>query len=29
MIRYKHTGPITDEALQKTIIPLIKELNKS
>lgn len=27
-IRYKHIGPVTPEALQKTIIPLIKELQK-
>ena len=29
MIRYKHTGPITMEALQKTILPLVQELKKS
>ena len=29
VIRYKHIGPITTEALQKTIIPLINELKKS
>ena len=29
VIRYKHIGPITTEALQKTIIPLIKELKKT
>jgi cytochrome c biogenesis protein CcmG/thiol:disulfide interchange protein DsbE len=29
VIRYKHIGPITAEALQKTIIPLIVELKKS
>lgn len=29
VIRYKHIGPITAEALQKTIIPLINELKKS
>ncbi len=29
VIRYKHIGPITVEALQKTIIPLINELKKS
>jgi cytochrome c biogenesis protein CcmG/thiol:disulfide interchange protein DsbE len=29
VIRYKHIGPITAEALEKTIIPLINELNKS
>jgi cytochrome c biogenesis protein CcmG/thiol:disulfide interchange protein DsbE len=29
VIRYKHIGPITSEALQKTIIPLINELKKS
>lgn len=28
VIRYKHIGPITSEALQKTIIPLINELKK-
>ena len=28
-IRYKHTGPITMEALQKTILPLVQELKKS
>ena len=27
-IRYKHIGPINQEALQKTILPLIAELNK-
>lgn len=29
VIRYKHIGPITTEAMQKTIIPLINELKKS
>jgi cytochrome c biogenesis protein CcmG/thiol:disulfide interchange protein DsbE len=29
VIRYKHIGPITQEALAKTIIPLINELKKS
>jgi cytochrome c biogenesis protein CcmG/thiol:disulfide interchange protein DsbE len=29
VIRYKHIGPITTEALEKTIIPLINELKKS
>ena len=29
IIRYKHIGPITEDALQQTIIPLINELNKS
>ena len=29
VIRYKHIGPITSEALQKTIIPLINVLKKS
>lgn len=29
MIRYKHTGPISMEALQKTILPLVQELKKS
>jgi cytochrome c biogenesis protein CcmG/thiol:disulfide interchange protein DsbE len=28
IIRYKHTGPITEEALQKKIIPLVKELQR-
>jgi len=28
MIRYKHTGPVTQEALQKKILPLVKELQK-
>jgi cytochrome c biogenesis protein CcmG/thiol:disulfide interchange protein DsbE len=29
IIRYKHIGPITEESLVKTIIPLINELNKT
>ncbi len=29
IIRYKHIGPISREALDKTIYPLINELNKS
>lgn len=29
VIRYKHTGPITAEAMRDTIIPLINELKKS
>jgi cytochrome c biogenesis protein CcmG/thiol:disulfide interchange protein DsbE len=29
VIRYKHIGPITPEAMAKTILPLISELNKS
>jgi cytochrome c biogenesis protein CcmG/thiol:disulfide interchange protein DsbE len=29
VIRHKHIGPITSEALEKTIIPLIDELKKS
>ena len=29
IIRYKHIGPITADALEKTIIPLINELKKS
>lgn len=29
VIRYKHIGPIAAEDLQKKIIPLIQELNKS
>lgn len=28
-IRHKHVGPITPEALQKTILPMIAELKKS
>ncbi|HEX8495170.1 MAG TPA: DsbE family thiol:disulfide interchange protein [Pyrinomonadaceae bacterium] len=28
IIRHKHTGPITEEALRKKIIPLIKELQR-
>ncbi len=28
LIRYKHIGPVTPQALQQTIIPLIKELQK-
>jgi cytochrome c biogenesis protein CcmG/thiol:disulfide interchange protein DsbE len=28
VIRYKHIGPVTAEALQKKIIPLVKELQK-
>ena len=28
-IRYKHIGPITAEALEKKILPLIRELQKS
>ena len=28
IIRYKHIGPITAEALQKKIIPLVKELQR-
>jgi len=27
VIRYKHTGPVTDEAVMTTILPLVKELN--
>ena len=29
MIRYKQIGPITQESLQKTILPLVRELQKS
>ncbi|MEO8346311.1 MAG: DsbE family thiol:disulfide interchange protein [Betaproteobacteria bacterium] len=29
VIRYKQIGPITAEALQKTILPLVRELQKS
>lgn len=28
VIRYKHTGPITEEVLQQKIIPLVKELQR-
>ena len=28
VIRYKHTGPITEEVLQKKILPLVKELQR-
>ncbi|MBC7929259.1 MAG: DsbE family thiol:disulfide interchange protein [Rubrivivax sp.] len=28
VIRYKHTGPVTVEALQKKILPLVRELQK-
>ncbi|HYH86634.1 MAG TPA: DsbE family thiol:disulfide interchange protein [Pyrinomonadaceae bacterium] len=28
VVRYKHTGPITVEALQKKILPLVRELQK-
>ena len=27
-IRFKHAGPITDDVLQKTLLPLIKELQR-
>ena len=29
VIRYKHIGPVTAEALEKKIIPLVRELQKS
>lgn len=29
VIRYKHIGPISEEAMQNKIIPLINELKKS
>ena len=29
VIRYKQIGPITQESLQKTILPLVRELQKS
>jgi cytochrome c biogenesis protein CcmG/thiol:disulfide interchange protein DsbE len=29
IIRYKQIGPITDEALQQRILPLVRELQKS
>ena len=28
LIRYKHIGPVTQEALEKKILPLVKELQK-
>jgi len=28
VIRHKHIGPVTDEALQKKILPLVRELQK-
>jgi cytochrome c biogenesis protein CcmG/thiol:disulfide interchange protein DsbE len=28
-IRYKHIGPVTAEALQETIVPLVRELQRS
>ncbi len=29
VVRYKHIGPVTAEALQKTILPLVRELQKA
>jgi cytochrome c biogenesis protein CcmG/thiol:disulfide interchange protein DsbE len=29
VIRYKHIGPVTPDALEKTILPLVKELQRS
>ena len=29
MIRYKQIGPLTAEALEKKILPLVRELQKS
>ena len=29
VIRYKQIGPITQESLQKTILPLVQQLQKS
>ena len=29
MIRYKHTGPITEEVMNDTLVPLIQGLNKA
>ena len=29
VIRYKHIGPVTTEALQKTILPLVQKLKRS
>ena len=29
MIRYKHIGPVTAEALQQTILPLVRKLQQS
>ena len=28
VIRYKHIGPVTPEALQDTILPIVRELQK-
>jgi len=28
VVRYKHTGPLTVEVLQKKILPLVKELQR-
>ena len=28
VIRYKHIGPVNNEVLKKTLMPLIAELNK-
>lgn len=28
VVRYKHIGPVTEEALQKKILPLVRELQK-
>jgi cytochrome c biogenesis protein CcmG/thiol:disulfide interchange protein DsbE len=29
VIRHKHIGPVTAEALQKTILPLVRSLQQS
>ena len=29
VIRYKHIGPVTVEALQQTILPLVRKLQQS
>lgn len=29
IVRYKHTGPVTPDALRNKLIPLIKELNRA
>lgn len=28
IIRYKHTGPVTEDALEKTLLPLIRQLQQ-
>jgi hypothetical protein len=29
MIRYKHAGPISEELMNETLVPLIQGLNKA